>query len=169
LSLPGYPQGAYAWYNFEVHDYYEIKQSREYLYKVMERFSNDPNLRSAPGTVSEPKPFILAGFSQGGLMALEAGLNYEGKILAIVSMSGYMPFPKQTLQKAKAPFETPILLVHGIEDPLVPVQWSRETHQALQQGGYHPVRKEYHMPHTISGESLQEVSRFLREALGYKK
>jgi phospholipase/carboxylesterase len=169
LSLRGYPPGAFAWYDFEVHDYYEIKQSREYLFKVMERFANDPNLLPAPGSAREPKSFILAGFSQGGLMALEAGLNYEGKILAIVSMSGYMPYPKQTLQKAKASFETPILLVHGIEDPLVPVQWSRETHQALQQGGYHPVRQEYHMEHTISEDSLSEVSRFLREALGYNK
>ena len=105
------------------------------------------------------------GFSQGGLMALEAGLNYPGKILAIVSMSGYLPYPRATLQKAKMPFETPILLVHGIEDPLVPVQWSREAQQALQQAGYHPIRKEFHMPHTITEDSLKEVSGFLKETL----
>ena len=45
LSLAGYPPGAYAWYDFEQHDYKEIVQSREYLYKVMDRFSDDPNLR----------------------------------------------------------------------------------------------------------------------------
>jgi len=162
LHLPGYPEEAYAWYDFQAHDRDEIVKSREYLFKVLDRFANDPNLRPAPGSEKKPVPLILMGFSQGGVMSLEAGLNYKGKIAGIVSMSGYMPDPWTTLQRAEAPFETPILLVHGEHDDVVPVQGSRHAAESLQQTGYtHVTLKKFPMGHTITPESLQTVQDFL--------
>ncbi len=168
LRLPGYPPGAYAWYDFEAHRRDEIEKSRDYLFKVLDRFSNDPNLRSATGGSGKNRPLLLMGFSQGGVMALEAGLNYPGKLAAIVSMSGYMPDPWETLTRAQASFEIPILLVHGSEDTIVPVEGSRKAFEALKEAGYHPRLKEFSMAHTITEESLEEVSRFLSGALGRK-
>lgn len=163
LHLPGYPEGAYAWYDFQAHDRKEIEKSREYLFKVMDRFSNDPNLRPGPGQAKNSNPIILLGFSQGGVMAMEAGLNYKGKIAGIVSMSGYMPDPWSTLTKAEAPFETPILLVHGTQDEIVPVEGSRHAAESLLQTGYTAVTlKEFPMGHQISGESLETVREFLK-------
>jgi len=166
LHLPGYPPEAFAWYDFQAHHREEIEKSRDYLFKVLDRFSNDPNLRPASGGEAKPRPMVLMGFSQGGVMALEAGLNYKGKVAAIVSMSGYMPDPWATLTRAEAPFETPVLLVHGTEDEVVPVEGSRKAFEALKEAGYHPVRKEFAMPHTITEESLEEVSNFLKGVLG---
>lgn len=164
LSLPGYPEGAYAWYDFQAHDRKQIEASRDYLFKVLDRFSNDPNLRPAPGSPKEPIPVILMGFSQGGVMALEVGLNYKGKVSAVVSMSGYMPDPWATLTKAQAPFEMPILLVHGLEDTVVPPEGSRAAADALKQTGYSAVElKEFQMPHTITPESIAETARFLQD------
>jgi phospholipase/carboxylesterase len=163
LSLPGYPPGAYAWYDFEAHDRVEIEKSRDYLFKVLDRFSKNPNLRPTQGQVKEPKPVILLGFSQGGVMALEAGLNYQGRVLAIVSMSGYIPDPSATLSRPKAPLETPILLIHGRQDPLVPVEGSRKAAEALIQAGYKPVLREFPMAHTITEESLGFVKTFLKK------
>lgn len=165
LQLPGYPDGALAWYDFQLHNREEIVKSREYLFKVMDRFSNDPNLRPAPGKEKTPSPIVMMGFSQGGVMSLEAGLNYKGPIAAIVSMSGYMPDPWATLTKAQAPFETPILLVHGTGDEVVPVEASRKAAQALKEHGYNPVLKEFPMGHTITPESLQAVHVFLKTVL----
>src|SRR5580692_3788493 len=65
LHLPGYPQGAYAWYDFQTYNRNEFVQSRDYLFKVMDRFANDPNLRPAPGKEKMRKPIIIMGFSQG--------------------------------------------------------------------------------------------------------
>ena len=165
LHLPGYPPYAYAWYDFQLHKRAEIEQSRDYLFKVINRFVNDPNLRPASGNDPKPRPVVLMGFSQGGVMALEAGLNYPGKIAGIVSMSGYLPDPKATLKNLQAALETPILLVHGTEDPVVPVEGSRQAAQTLRQARYKPVLKEFPMAHQITEESLNEVSRFLRQVL----
>lgn len=166
LRLPGYPEGAFAWYDFQLHERRQIEQSRDYLFKVLERFAEDPNLRPAPGTGKKPSPLVLMGFSQGGVMALEAGLNYKGNIAAVVSMSGYMPDPWATLTKAQAPFETPILLIHGTQDDVVPVEGSRHAAESLKQTGYGSVRlKEFPMGHQISEESLGEVRGFLGEIL----
>ena len=165
MHLKGYPEGAYAWYDFQAHNHEEILKSREYLFKVMDRFSNDPNLRPAPGTEKKPTPVLLIGFSQGGVMAMEAGLNYKGSIAGIVSMSGYMPDPWATLTKAEAPFETPILLVHGTEDDVVPIEGSRRALDAMKQTGYQPVLKEFIMGHEISEGSLFAVREFLKTIL----
>jgi phospholipase/carboxylesterase len=170
LHLKGYPEGAYAWYDFQAHHREEIVKSREYLFKVMDRFSNDPNLRPAAGAEKKPTPIILMGFSQGGVMAMEAGLNYKGKVAGIVSMSGYMPDPWATLTKAETPFETPILLVHGSQDDVVPVDGSRHAAESLRETGYSSITlKEFPMGHTITEESLGEVSKFLRDILDGKK
>ncbi len=185
---PGFPEDAYAWYDFrpalrlpaeaqglaapatekalvQAHDRKGIEKSRDYLFKVLDRFADDPNLRPPPGGEKKPRPLAIMGFSQGGVMSLEAGLNYPGRISAIVSMSGYMPDPWASLTKAQAPFETPILLVHGTQDQVVPVEGSRQATEALKQAGYHPVLKEFPMPHMITQESMEEVSKFLRQTL----
>jgi phospholipase/carboxylesterase len=161
LHLPGYPPMAYAWYDFQTYNRNEFVQSRDYLFKVMDRFANDPNLRPAPGKEKTVKPIIVMGFSQGGVMSLEAGLNYKGKVAAIVSMSGYMPDPWETLTKAQAPLDTPILLVHGTEDEVVPVEGSRKAVKALKEAGYNPTLKEFPMGHQITEESLEAVRNFL--------
>jgi phospholipase/carboxylesterase len=161
LHLPGYPEMAYAWYNFEVHDRREVMKSREYLFNVMDRFANDPNLRPGPDREKETKPLVLMGFSQGGVMSLEAGLNYKGKIAAIVSMSGYMPDPYETLTRAEAPFDTPILLVHGTGDEVVPVEGSRRAAQVLKEVGYSPILLEFPMGHQITEDSLKAVREFI--------
>ena len=161
LHLPGYPPQAFAWYDFQTYNRNEFNQSRDYLFKVMDRFANDPNLRPAPGKEKTIKPIIVMGFSQGGVMSMEAGINYKGKIAAIVSMSGYMPDPWETLTKAQVPFETPILLVHGTDDDVVPVEGSRKAVKALEEAGYHPLLKEFPMGHQITEESLEAVREFL--------
>ena len=167
MHLPGYPEGAFAWYDFQAHNREEIEKSREYLFKVMDRFANDPNLRPAPGTEKQPSPIIIMGFSQGGVMAMEAGLNYKGKVAGIISMSGYMPDPWATLTRAEASFETPILLVHGTEDEVVPIEGSRVAAEALTKTGYSQVElKEFIMAHEISEGSLFAVREFLKELVG---
>lgn len=161
IQLPGYPPDALAWYDFQSHDPQGFLISREYLFKLMDRFANDPNLRPSAGTAKKISPIFMVGFSQGGVLSLEAGLLWKGKAAGIVSMSGYMPNEWEILQKAEAPFETPILLLHGSEDSVVPVEGSRKTLEALKNAGYRPELRIFKMGHAISEESLDAAREFL--------
>ena len=69
-----------------------------------------------------PARVVLAGFSQGGAVALYAGLRYPERLAGILAMSCYLPFP-QTLaaERAAANSDVPILLCHGRADPVVPI------------------------------------------------
>lgn len=161
IQLPGYPPDAHAWYDFQSHDPQGFVISREYLFKLMDRFANDPNLRPAAGATKKTSPIFMVGFSQGGVLSLEAGLLWKGKVAGIISMSGYMPNEWEILQKAEAPFETPILLLHGSEDSVVPVEGSRKALEALKNAGYQPELQTFEMDHTISEESLDAARKFL--------
>jgi phospholipase/carboxylesterase len=156
LVLPGYDPGHFAWYDLKTHDRTDIENSRDYLFEIMDHFARDS---------SSPRPVILVGFSQGGLMALEAGLNYKGPILAMVSMSGYIWDEGQTLANRSAPLTTPILLVHGTNDSIIGESLTMKTLEALRQAGYHPVLKEFKMGHAITRESIKAVSEFLQKVL----
>ena len=168
LSLPGYPTGARAWYVFPRDDQEEITAAREYLLRVIGHFAVGTAPKAHRVGNTKTRPIILLGFSEGGVMTLEGGLHYPGKVAALVCMSGYMPNPKATLAGTTAPLGTPILLLHGIADPTVPVERCLAMAEALGQKGYHPYLKLFRMNHTITPESLAVASRFIREVLGHK-
>jgi phospholipase/carboxylesterase len=153
---------AYAWYDNQSHSRADVVKSRDYLYGLMRLFST---VGEKPGHV---RPIIMMGFSQGGVMSLEAGLNYKGKVEAIVSMSGYIWNPSQTLGRPLAPLNIPILMVHGTEDMRVPEDLTQSTFRALKQAGYNPVFKEFPMEHQITQDSLAEVARFLKKVLNHE-
>lgn len=165
LHLPGYPPGAYAWYDFETHERSGLEKSRDHLFRVFDRFTDDPNVRTLDGNPKTKPPLVVFGFSQGGVMTLEAGLNYPGKIAALVSMSGYMPDPSKTMAAPKLPKDTPILVIHGTYDEVVPVEGSRQAVRELEKAGYKPESREFEYAHQISEESLETVSSFIRRSL----
>jgi phospholipase/carboxylesterase len=168
---------SYVWYGRFTHSYQDMKNSREYLFAVMDHFSNEPSDPSdspsrsgspegQAGNTAKPRPVIILGFSQGAVMSLEAGLNYKGNIKAIVSMSGFIEYPKKTLAHPSAPRETPILLVHGTTDPVIQEDDTQETMKALRRAGYHPVLKEFFYGHKVTYATIAEASKFLQKVIG---
>lgn len=156
-------ENAYGWYDFQTNSREDIVKSRDYLFNLVKQFSTEGQ---KPG---HSRPIILAGFSEGGVMSLEAGLNYKGNVEAIVSMSGYIWDPGKTLAHPYAPSSVPILLVHGTEDMLVPEEWDQKTAKALKKAGYKPVFKEFPMSHQITQDSLSVTAKFLQKVLNIKR
>ncbi len=153
---------AYAWY-FPLFEKNRkgIEASRDHLFKLIEHYSRDPQGKPT-------RPVILMGFSQGGVMSLEVGLNCNHPILGIVDMSGYMPDPSKTMERVKAPKTTPILIVHGTQDPIISIQLAQQVQGVLTKAGYHPELKQFNMGHQMSLESMATVHDFLISILEKK-
>jgi phospholipase/carboxylesterase len=167
----------HAWYNRLTHSRKDIERSRDYLCKVMDYFSKEyskdpdsdvPLVTPVPESpVKSGRPVVIMGFSQGAVLSLEAGLNYKGRIAAVVSMNGYMGEPGKTLAHPAAPRGTPILVVHGTLDPIVQEEMTQATLAALRKAGYHPVSKGFQIGHKMTRGTMEAVSDFLQSVFAH--
>ena len=113
---------------------------------------------------------VLAGFSQGGAMALYCGLRHAQSLAAIVGMSCYLILPESLATECSAANSaTPIFLGHGSYDPMVPLQAGEMARDALTALGHVPLFRTYPMEHSIAAEELEDISTFLATALAASK
>ena len=104
---------------------------------------------------------IISGFSQGGMMALDTGFRTEKAIAGIVCMSAGLNEPEMP------PFtkKTPVLIVHGTDDEVVPVIHARRTRAVLEEHGIDTTYQEFPMGHHVTEESLSLVRDFMAARL----
>lgn len=109
---------------------------------------------------------ILAGFSQGGAIALHTGLRYPASLGGIIALSTYLPVADQLSTEAHSTNKnTPIFLAHGKEDSLIPLLWGEYTHKLLTDL-HHPVAwHTYAMPHTVCPEEITDIGKWLKQTL----
>jgi len=105
---------------------------------------------------------VLAGFSQGGAIALQTGLRFKQKLGGIIVLSAYLPL-RQTLEQERSPAndELPILMAHGTADTVIPIAAGRSSAEYLARSGYGVVWQEYPMPHTVCAEEIDAIRAFL--------
>lgn len=109
---------------------------------------------------------ILAGFSQGGAMALHVGLRYEQQLAGIMALSAYLLFPERLegeLSKANA--ETPVFVGHGTQDPVVPFFLGQAVRSALQAGSWPVEWHTYPIPHSVSQPEIEDIGRWMQQRL----
>lgn len=105
---------------------------------------------------------ILAGFSQGGALALHTGLNYPERLAGIVGLSTFLHTAESLAQGgAEANRDTPIFMAHGSEDPLVAPALGEQTRDRLQQLGHSVEWHMYPMQHGVCMDEIQDLSRWL--------
>jgi len=110
---------------------------------------------------------ILAGFSQGGAIALQVGLRHASRLGGIIALSTYLALEESLdTEAASANKATPILMAHGTEDPIVPLALAQRSRAALQKRGYEVEWEDYPMPHSVCGEEVEAISGFLARTLG---
>ncbi|MBF6057793.1 alpha/beta hydrolase [Thiomicrorhabdus heinhorstiae] len=109
----------------------------------------------------DPKKIILAGFSQGGLIALHAGLGYQQSLGGIMALSTYCPMEQQFNMH----LEMPIFMVHGTEDSVVPLALAEHAYTALSNRGYQIEWHTYLMGHQVCGQELMDIRAWLFKAL----
>ena len=103
---------------------------------------------------------ILAGFSQGALMALDVGLRTDLNIAGIVAMSGGLY--EENLPDLAPRKNLPILIVHGTADDVIPLPSARRARQVLERQGLRPEYGEFPMGHHVVPESMAVVASFIR-------
>ena len=109
---------------------------------------------------------ILAGFSQGGAMALHVGLRYPEKLAGIMALSAYLLFPER-LQSEFAPAnaETPLFVGHGTHDPVVPYFLGQAVRTTLQAGSWPVEWHSYPIPHSVSQPEIEDIGRWMQGRL----
>ncbi|MDR2710770.1 MAG: alpha/beta fold hydrolase [Burkholderiales bacterium] len=113
-----------------------------------------------------PSRTVLAGFSQGGAVALYAGLRHSKKLAGIVALSTYLMGAETMAQEANdANRQTPIFMAHGTIDPVVLPRWAEMSRDALQALRYDVEWQTYSMPHSATEQELRDVGAFLTRVL----
>lgn len=110
---------------------------------------------------------VLAGFSQGGAIALQAGLRHPQRLAGIMALSTWLPLADTLAAEASAANrDVPILMVHGRRDEMVAVERGERSRDALLALGYAPKWLDYPMGHEVCMEEVQAISRWLVDVLG---
>lgn len=119
----------------------------------------------AAGVASDK--ILLAGFSQGAAMALHCGLRYPKKLAGILALSCFLLLADQTADELNVDNKNiPILMMHGINDDIVPIQWGERSRDFLQELGFEVEWYEYPMPHAVCMEEVKQISTWLQNVLG---
>ncbi|MRW94835.1 carboxylesterase [Duganella sp. FT80W] len=109
---------------------------------------------------------ILAGFSQGCAMTLQTGLRQTKPLAGMLCLSGYVPIaPKAAAEHTPESKTTPIFLVHGRMDPVIPIARATASRDLLLQWGYNVEWHEYAMQHSLCQEEVQHISAWLKKVL----
>ena len=109
---------------------------------------------------------ILAGFSQGCAMTLQTGLRHPEKLAGLMCLSGYVPLAdKVAAERSPASTQTPVFMVHGRMDPVIPVQRAIASRDLLQSLGYQVEWHEYPMQHSLCQEEVDHISQWLKRVL----
>jgi phospholipase/carboxylesterase len=109
---------------------------------------------------------VLAGFSQGGAIALQTGLRHAERIAGIMALSTYLPIADKFPAEASAANRgVPIFMAHGSYDPVIPLARAEESRGLLQSLGYAVEWKEYAMPHSVCPEEVTDISDWLGRVL----
>ena len=109
-----------------------------------------------------PARVILAGFSQGGAMALHVGLRHEARLGGLLVLSAYLALADTAAAEASATGRrASIFLAHGTEDPLIPVGRARKTRDSLAALGCAVEYHEYPIGHTVSDTEVVDLAAWL--------
>jgi phospholipase/carboxylesterase len=154
VNAPDEYYGGYSW--FDLNDITPgVHRSRKLLFELLD------DLRAKNFLIEE---ITLCGFSQGCLMAVEIGLRYPHRFAGIVGISGWICEPQKLLKElSPAARQQRLLMTHGTNDTLIPIEKVRPQIPLLKAAGIQIEWREFPKVHTIHGETeLAIIREFVR-------
>lgn len=109
---------------------------------------------------------LLAGFSQGGAIALHTATRFNQPLAGVLALSTYLPLKNQLQEKQHvANQQLPIWMAHGRHDSVITLSTAQSSRQALESAGYKVEWHEYEMPHSVCEEEVNDIRNFLLRVL----
>jgi phospholipase/carboxylesterase len=133
--------------------------------KAIEALIERERQRGVPTTA-----IVLAGFSQGGAMALQTGLRHGERLAGVMALSCSLPLA-ETLAAEAAPAnrDVPIFMAHGTYDPMIPMARAQRAREVLAGLSYRVEWHEYPMPHSVCMEEIADIAAWLGRVLGPRR
>jgi phospholipase/carboxylesterase len=157
-----YPYGGYTWYEAGPVGAPEPK---------MFRVSCDALAAFIPDAIAnypvDAKKVFLFGFSMGSVMSYAYALTNPDRITGVIAHSGYVPEGTDLIFRWNELQGTAFFIAHGVEDPVIPVDFARRARMLFTNSNVSVVYKEYPIAHQISDESLSDLSAWLKERLDH--
>lgn len=114
----------------------------------------------------EASRIIVAGFSQGGAIALHCGCRYPKSLAGIMALSTYMPLPQSLTEEiSESAIETPVFMAHGRQDDVVAYESGKQSMELLESNNIEVHWHEYDMGHAVCIEEIQHIRQWLTEVL----
>jgi len=112
------------------------------------------------------RKIVLAGFSQGGAIALQTAPRHAERLAGVMALSTYLPL-HGTLSRERNPInnDLPVFMAHGTYDPMIPMVRAMQSRDALQTLGYAVEWREYPMPHSVCPQEIADIAEFLQRIL----
>ncbi len=167
--FPHAPYRAVTWNNgYVMRAWYDIAWDQKGFHQDQQQLQEAQAM--AHGWIDEqrnagiaPSRIVLAGFSQGGVVALHAGLHYPETLAGIVCLSAPVIHINELGDSvAAANVATPIFIAHGEYDDVVPMPVGLRTYERLRAAGLEPVWHRYPMAHGVCPEEVEHISSWLQ-------
>ena len=114
----------------------------------------------------KPENIVLAGFSQGGAIALHTGLRYSDKLAGILVLSSYLPLADMLVTGAhQSNASTQIFMAHGHKDTVISPDLAISSKQKLLELGYGVNWNMYQMEHSVCKDEIADISEWLKKIL----
>jgi phospholipase/carboxylesterase len=134
-----------------------VRESQAQVNALIEREEK----RGIPAT-----SILLAGFSQGGAIALHTGLRHPRRLAGVMALSTYLPLGEMVPAEASAANKgTPIFMAHGLFDNVVPLMMGAGSMTYLTGLGYAVEWRQYPMQHSVCPEEIRDMGTWLRRVL----
>jgi len=152
-----------AWYDIAYQElaFKEDERGLRESQKLIEELIVRENTRGIPSS-----RIVLAGFSQGGVLALQTGLRQSKALAGLMALSSYLPMsPMIEVERNAASNSVPIFMGHGITDNIVPLALGKMSRDTLIKLGYEVDWHQYTMPHSVCAEELADIGVWLKRVL----
>ena len=108
----------------------------------------------------DPERIVVAGFSQGGAIAINTVLRAPGRFAGLLALSTWMALPG-AVENGEFDTSVPVFMAHGQFDPMVPLQYGKMTSERLGAAGFDVEWHEYPMAHGVCPQEIGDISRWL--------